>query len=638
MPEEERLELTSAVMAENHGELDRLADSLDDVDDAIRQAGSGEDKVKIDVEVTGIGRAIGELEALESELDEIGDRFDELDIGTNDTGKLFDDLNKAEQKSAADFIGPYQFQDKPDTSAGGGSGAVADGDGSNDLFSVDNIDLFDEHASPFLDYGKLGERGGETSRINDILTKDISELVEFDKAVELAIDPDSDVDRSTLSGITGFDGPEAFSNAVEKLNAEGITRLGRDKRTGTGRLKDAAERLRFTMGAFHQILAGAIPIFAVFVGALPAAITGLVALGGAALIAAGALAAIGGLGIMGMSLQQSGEVGFGAINEELNGLKNSFIDSFAPLSRTFAPTLRDAITQVDMMIGPLATASSQLTQFKDDFDALVGGATNAIPSLVDNTLRFAHATMPMLTGLSQFLGNQDIFGFLATQLANAWPMMVATGKALVQIMPAIIRVSQGFFMVASGLLRVFGIASMLINQFPLLGQAIGFIAAGFLTLVGVSTMYYIATTKATGAALTFAATMVTRMAPALQSAILQLTGYAISATTAYWATVALVGAITLGIGAVAGLASGFGLLSNNISSATGELRKFANTGNSLGGDSFSASGGTRGAGNRASYYDNSTTVIEAGDKDSAARQQYSSDYEHQQHVDSIFGA
>jgi len=225
---------------------------------------------------------------------------------------------------------------------------------------------------------------------------------------------------------------------------------------------------------------------------------------------------------------------------------------------------------------------------------------------------------------------------MANQLAESLPALWILGLAFAEILPAVIRLSQGFLLMSSIILGLVGMVAWLVNTFRVLAPVIGLVIGLYATLITASTLYSIVTASAIKTMVRFAASLVMRLAPALQTAIANLIGYTISTEAAYWATVALISAVTLGVGAVSALAGGFGLLDSNIKDATKSLRKFANGSNALGSTYFN-SGSVTGGGYGSAYRDNSTTIIQAGDRDSAARQQYSSSYERQQHVDNVFG-
>jgi len=326
------------------------------------------------------------------------------------------------------------------------------------------------------------------------------------------------------------------------------------------------------------------------------------------------------------------------LNEMFNDVGDAFVDAFAPLSMTFAPLIRDAATELETLMGPLATAASGLQMFTDEFSALTQTAGNVLPSMVSMSLRFADAVMPVLSGIGQYLLQKDIFGFMANQLALSLPFLTMLGQEFMKILPAIIRVSQGLLMIATGLIMMVGLVARSINILGKYGAVIGLLIGSYLTLVTASTLVSIVTGQMITAIARFGAVIMFKVIPSLKSAVISLANYTGMSVAAATATMVLVSAITLGVGAVTILSSQFAILGSNIGDATKNLRQFARTSNGLGSTNIGATGSGFGSGGRAGFYqDNSTTVIQAGDRDSAARQQYSSEYEHQQHVDSVFG-
>jgi len=372
MTEQERLELVSAVKEENHDELDRLAESLDDVDDALHSAGSNnDDEVFIDVEIDedGITNAISQLETLDEKLSDI-------------------DSNLGQINAQSD-----PFPDSEPTA----STAVGDGGDGRDLFDIKSLDEVETRLETDLDLGRFGARGGESADPADILGRELDEIVDFERVVEMARDTDIDIDQDDVSAIAGMEGRSDFLDAVDRINDVDSSATALGGRNLIERLDGAEQEfkdIRFTMGQFHDIIAALIPLVGIFVGAMPAAITGIVALGGAALAAAGALAGITALGAMGVSLQQSGELSMDPLNEMFNDVGDAFIDAFAPLSMTFAPLIRDAARELETLMGPLATAASGLQMFTDEFQAVTQLAGDALPSMVSLSLRFADAVMP----------------------------------------------------------------------------------------------------------------------------------------------------------------------------------------------------------------------------------------------------
>jgi len=623
MSEEETLKLISKVEDEFTDPLDDLEDRLEEVDDQIARTGRGRDHVEVHVEATGVGRTLQKLEGLERTLDRIDDA--DVDISADPDNSVVPDMDASSSS-------------QPQAATSGGR--------SSDLFTVENIDIYNDEVSPFLDREEFGRRGGEVSRIEDVLSKDIDEVVDFDAAFERAMDDDSDVDLNTLKGIKGLDGPDAFTEAAETLSTEGLTDLGEGRLTRRQRLSNVSERLVFTMGKFHQIIASLIPLAGLFVGAMPAAIAGVTALGGAALAAAGALGAVGALGAMGMGLQQDGQMGLQPLADRLDEIGQTFADAFGPLARALRPALTEALTVIENMAGPLAQASSGLLAFKDEFIGMANFVATNLPPLVNQTLSFAHAIMPLASAFFQFLANSNIVGIFADQLAKALPHLIGIGNAIIDILPFVMRISHAFLVFVDVLFRTTGFLLNFINHIPFLAEALALATGAFLTAVSAMTIYTAVTTGASGATLTLAKSVLSLIGKAIASyiavlgmtfnAISAYTGSTLAAAAATFTLAAAIAAVTAGLSLLAaGAIKNLTKMGGKVGDVRDELNKLNQSGNALGSTSFGSSSSspyTTGSG----MVDNSTTIIDATDKDSAARQQYASKYEQQQQIDSVF--
>jgi hypothetical protein len=174
-----------------------------------------------------------------------------------------------------------------------------------------------------------------------------------------------------------------------------------------------------------------------------------------------------------------------------------------------------------------------------------------------------------------------------------------------------------------------------INWLGPLGQILGLVAGAFLTLTTATTLYNIAQSTSIKLAAQWAATLLGPVVSAIvtvNSWVLTYTGSMLAATAV---TAAFIGILTGGLAlALAGINSMFSDLTTNIGKARKELQNFQNENISDRGPSFAQEGGM---GAEAVYRDNSTTVINANGKDSAAREQYRTQFEKKQRIDSIFG-
>jgi hypothetical protein len=617
MSEEERLNLVSKVEDEFTEPLERLEQSLRSVDDQIRDTGRGRDHVRIDVEVNS-GDAVAELEALDAAAETLEDEA-VVDI-----------------ESERDIADPTVS-----ASGGGGGGGVAMTDAGEEqrTFAISNWGEWADELGPYLDTNALANRGGEVTRLDMALEDGLDDVVDMDELVRRSRDPDSNITGRTISDLTTGGVNEAM-DALDVINREddSLTMLGAspDASKQFRRMKKSLADMRFTMGHFHQMIASVIPILGVFVGALPAAIVGVGALATAALGAAAALGGIAGLGAVGMMLTREGGLSTDSLMQRLREVGDSYLEAFAPLARSLAPVMESAIASVERMSGPLADASAGLLAFRDEFQGVTAFITGALPSFTNELLAFSHAAAPLVADVVGAISGVDFFGFFAQELASAWPALVMMGQAITQILPAIVHLSQGFLVVAAVLTGVVGMVSMLANQFPMLTTAIGAVIGALVILISVTTLYTIATNGLVSASLTAAKSLLWTTGAYIRQAGAAIVGAVANMTFAQ--SLALVASTMLiGIPLAAMLAEKFGDLAGNISNARKELDKFANSKNAMNGDiPVGGSSATGGAANP--YIDNSTTVINAGDRDSAARQQYSSSYEKHQYRDSVFGS
>lgn len=590
MAEEERLELVSTVEDEFTEPLQRLESALDDVDDEIRETGAGEDEIRIDVELSGVGTAIAELEALESQLDDIGDSLGDIGIDPS--------------------VG---------MGGGGGRGEAVTSGGIEDV----RFDQEWERASLDVDLDSdaaMFEADRDTSFASTIA--DMEDGIPSFGGDDVDLGQGFDFDPKEQSLAEAFDLPGGWGDRSGPSNLTTIRR-------GMKKLGKEMSDARFTMRNFHQIVASLIPLAGVFVAALPAAIVGIGALATAAIGAAVALGGIGALGLGGMMLAETGTLDTQVLVDRFSEVFDSFVDAFAPLMGSFAPLLDDAITQLELMAGPLASASSGLLAFRDAFRGMTDFITSAIPSLVADTLAFTQAVMPTLRGIGEFLASLDVFGYLATTLNESYLALQAIGLSVVEILPAIVNLSQGFLTLSAAILGLIGVFSWLLNLSPMLTKAFGLLTGAMLVAVTISTVL-------TVAKITYAKSVLSTLIPALNAEIASFLGVAAASWQAYLATAAFLSLISLGVVAITGLATQFDVLGNNIAGARKELEKFTNTGTALGGSPTVGVGGGVGQSSGV-YQDNSTTIIDASSRDDAARQQYSSAYERKQYRDSVFG-
>jgi len=245
-------------------------------------------------------------------------------------------------------------------------------------------------------------------------------------------------------------------------------------------------------------------------------------------------------------------------------------------------------------------------------------------------IRFGDAAMPILGSIGSFLADGNFMAFFADQLAKSLPQLSALTSGVLNLLPAVLALSHGFLFVISSITKALGIFISLLNTFPVLTSAVGAVAGGILTLATVTSFYTIIVKGAILSSIKLVGQLAIQAAAYLANSFAALT---------FASSLALVISMTLiGIVVVGALAAKFSGLSDQIKSAREQLEQFKNVqSQSMGGvgTELGSTTGIGGGGDGNSY----TTIINAGDRDDAARQQYSSGYERRQsqHVDSIFG-
>ena len=301
--------------------------------------------------------------------------------------------------------------------------------------------------------------------------------------------------------------------------------------------------------------------------------------------------------------------------------------------RQFEGLAIGAFDQFEQMLGPLSEASMSLTLLEDEFGGMISVITDGLPRAVQTMAAFAEVTEPVLSMVLGQLMSSNVLTFFTGQLARMQPLIFVLIGSLKQLLPAIVRISEGALFVVTTMMAVASAFAIIINRVPLLGQLIGAVASVMAVLVSISTTAYLVNLALQKSLLGTAVSFIKTKFAALAAS------YGIGAATL--AVVALTAALTFGLSAaLTAVSGGFIDFADSIGLANSELKSLNNgvkrfneltpgdvgTGGQLGVNGRSP----RGGGN--SY----TTVIDANGQDAAARQQYSESYE-RQHVDSVFG-
>lgn len=336
---------------------------------------------------------------------------------------------------------------------------------------------------------------------------------------------------------------------------------------------DEFKDLRLTMGFFMNLIASLIPLLGVYVGALPAAIAGVVALGAAAAVAAGALVGIAGLGLLAMATE-GGEWNFSALKAEFQALIDTFLSAVTPLAAAFEPLMQDMMGKLARTFYEVSNQMRGLIDLTGTARSLTTTFLRSLGDVADATIAFAKVAMPVFTEILEFVGGVDWLGIFAEILSETLPMLGLLGAMLWAVLPPIYEISLGFLRIATVLTAVITSFFHLINIVPLAAQVFGALVSVMFVLITVSAVWSLLQTQAAQRVGLLIVAVYQEIA-ALHADIAAKIGSTAATVALTLATAAFLGLITFGLVPALGLASsGFGVLGNDIDSAASSLKDF----------------------------------------------------------------
>lgn len=340
-----------------------------------------------------------------------------------------------------------------------------------------------------------------------------------------------------------MDGSDLSDSLSEMSEAAGNTSRGIDG-------------FRLRMESLHNVLASIIPLILVLIGALPAVITGLVALGAAAISAAIALAALTGLGAFGAAMTRAGPDGNlrEGFKEVLSEIITAFKDAFAPVAMELAPLFEKGLDSLDSFLDSLAQAAMHFITLEDEVEGLWNFLEEFLSGAIENIARMTEAFAPLFGMFGDFLVNFSILRELTQLMSEMLPEFTLFIGLLMDMLPVIARISIGFLDLTNVILYVINIFFQLVEALGI-EKEVGLTVAAVLTLISV---------------LSLLAAMIKSNLIAMMVKLTAQIGYVVAAKLA-WASTAGTAAIATGIltGAVHALrvavtallaATGIGLL------------------------------------------------------------------------------
>lgn len=247
---------------------------------------------------------------------------------------------------------------------------------------------------------------------------------------------------------------------------------------------DHLGKFKIRMATMHNLLAAIMPMLAVFVGALPIAITGLITLAGAAVGAAASLAAIAGLGAMGYAMGDTMEMpGMEDFEDIMERIKEDFFEAFAPLAQQLSPVFADALDGLEMFFQRIANqgdALMNLTDMARDFGQFM---IEWIPGLLRTFSAGIQAMEPVFSQLADWLRESNLVETFTRQTLESIDALRRFTGQIINFLSLLVELSQGFIRVWTSLATLIGF----LYKFMTLGGRIGDETMGLLigSLLGV---------------------------------------------------------------------------------------------------------------------------------------------------------
>lgn len=576
----------------------------------------------LDIAVNVIGsweQELAELAGTLEAVDDIAERVDPIRIDVEVDEK---ELAKLAPLTALDGGGVDVGVDRgTGIAASGGSPAMSDGGSGSGFISHRDLRRLSSEFGDAFDLTEAVGRGGDITDVRTVIDGDFESHIDMDQLGDAILDDSDPIDLDVLKGLQGSD-VDRTVDSVRLLRRRGMT----DLPTGGGGLMNwiqtnqFAEKIRgFNMSDLHTLFARTILLFSNFILALPAVIGGLVALGTAAVGAAGALAAIGGLAALGASMQTEQSF-MDDMTDAFEDIRDEFLEAFGPIAEQLAPLFSRALDGLTKFFDDLASHSGVLLNFREEAIAFGGALIDWGVNTLVRLVAFADAASQAMGEFGDVF-DRDILGGFASMLARILPHLILLFDSIIDGLPGFMRLSEGFLLVASLMAVFISWIFQAIDALGPLGNMIGWVVGGLLALSAAQLIAISVTNLFSGTVIGKAVVSLAAYLKSLGAMMVGLIQFqattvgAISVTLAFAAAIGLVlGLLTLGAVGVMALSDKFNILGDDIASATSELERFGRMSGRIDGTSLGGTG-------RGGYIDASsqqTTInVEAASKEEA---------------------
>lgn len=425
-----------------------------------------------------------------------------------------------------------------------------------DLSGVGNVDVGGGLGGRGGGGAALGGAGGGGMAVDDLLATQVAQMGRMIR--------DIDTDFSELS------------------DSMGRTMSAADKAADSFNIAD------LSMADLHNVMAQLVPTLLVFVGALPAVIGGLVALGAAAFAAASALAAIGGFGLLGAAMARGNGDAMSGMSDIMSEIQSDFMDAFSGLAQRLAPLFEDFMDGLDMFFQQIANMQDVLMGLTDEARAFGAFMSEWMTGLIRDLGLMAEAFAPVFGMIADFAEDMDLLETLTMFFADVLPDLMILNRLLLGMVERLAGMSKGFLEVANavGLViqGIFGLFSVI----GLSNKEVGILIGTLLVSVTAVNLLSSAMVRALIPALLQAGSYMLGMAGAVLSSNTTLLSYistvigASSVTSLFslslyqvlGALIAVTGGVYALVSIVGILSSQFADIGSNVDEATKSLRDF----------------------------------------------------------------
>lgn len=584
------------------------------------------------VGVDGIAKAVEALDKLADELLDVAEAQAMVDenqtIRVNVRDHELDELQRElAQTSIMQGMGAGGMGAGRAMASGGGA-ATADGGGrGGGAIGASDISRAMERFGEAFSADDLFRRGGG----NDPMSMLGGDRTDFFDTSGMA--------RAVASGDLDMD---AFENPMEnfgQLQGMGLTDLPTKKGGPLSRFQEWAANINAT--DLNNLFASLVPLLATFVGALPAAIAGVIALGAAAFAAVATLGALGGLAILGAGMGPDG-FSMDRLTERIGEIRDIVVNTLAPLANKLEPLFGRATEGLQHFLDALVQQGDVLLMFRDDAMAFGQWLIDNIPPIVASFGRFADAASDTMGMIGDAFTNIDWAAAFAGLIIETLPALMQLGTAIADILPALIEMSVGFLRFIAGLLWAIDVFGKFLSILPISAELIGLFVAGLLTATTALALASTMTSIWAGTMLASAASALLMLGRQIFTVSFWiLSRYVPSALAGVGATLALtaavgilLGVLTFGLAPVLGAIGGqFAGMNKEIKEATKSLKRFKRT--QAGAGAFGT--GTGGGGGRYVDVTNEITVNGGSSKEAQNAAGRRAAYRQQQTTDSYFG-